>query len=182
MMWRGNVCPSVLQELFLKRLQWLNVWRNAVVDCMPITHRRHSAQHVRISLKLACLVGTFSDPTTYRCVASCPPGYFADSTASTYVCRQTCSNTSEFGHPLSRTCVPVSGCTSPYVYADGTSRQCVTACPASASTFGHNTSWTCSLTCTGSFPLKDPSTRTCVANCPANPSLYADSLVSGSCV
>jgi len=116
------------------------------------------------------------------CVVNCPPGYFADSSNSNYVCVTICTNTSQFGNPLTRICVPVSGCTAPYVYADSTSRQCVTQCPVTAGTYGNNGTWTCSSTCSGSFPLKDPSTQTCVANCPSNPSLYADSTVSGSCV
>jgi hypothetical protein len=147
---------------------------------------RYAYSHLHIKyfmpLNVACLSGTWADSTTYKCVTSCPPGYFADSTGSVYVCRTTCSNTSEFGHPLTRACVPVSGCAAPYVYADSTSRQCVTVCPVTASTYGNNGTWTCSGTCTGSFPLKDPSTQTCVANCPSNPSLYADSAISGSCV
>lgn len=166
----------------LKPLRWLCVLLPVVVGCLLRIRQQEYAQPVPIHINADCPITTWADSTTYKCVTSCPPGYFADSTSTTYVCRTVCSNASEFGHPLTRTCVPVSGCTAPYVYADSTSRQCVTKCPVTASTYGHNTSWTCSGTCTGAFPLKDPSTQTCVANCPSNPSLYADSLVSGSCV
>lgn len=164
-----------VQPVSSQRLQVANVWVHVLEDCSPQV-LWFNAHQVTPNVILDCPIGSFADSTTYRCVTQCPPSYFADSTAADYVCRLVCSNTSEYGHPLTRTCVAVAGCATPYIYADDTSRQCVTKCPLTASTYGDNSTFTCISACAGTYPLKDPSTQTCVANCPVNPSLYAYAL------
>ena len=89
---------------------------------------------------------------------------------------EVCSDTTEYGDPVQRKCVAKSSCTSPYIYADDHSRQCVTFCPESQSTYGVSAENYCNSSCpwtAGNYQFKDPSTQTCVTSCPINPSLYA---------
>ena len=88
--------------------------------------------------KSTCTGGRFRDATNNFCVLLCPPGYFGDVTAG-YICNAVCSVSTEFGNPVSRLCVNKTSCPSPYLYADGFSRQCVTLCPQSQNTYGSPT-------------------------------------------
>jgi len=130
-----------------------------------------------------CASGNFRDVVNNFCVVQCPPGYFGDITGG-YICVKTCSVSTQYANPVTRLCVVKTSCTSPYIYADDFSRQCVTLCPQSQSTFGDSTANYCNTSCpwtAGAYYFRDPSTQTCVQTCPTNPSYFADNTTK-SCV
>lgn len=57
-----------------------------------------------------CSNSKFRDPTTRTCVIQCPPGYFGDitgdgTTTGGFICKKVCTQTNEYGNPLTRLCV-----------------------------------------------------------------------------
>jgi len=152
-------------------------------SCLSACPTPYYADNVLHICDTTCASGKFRDSTTNYCVVQCPPGYFGDITGG-YICVKTCSVATQFGNPVSRLCVVASSCSSPYVYADNFTRQCVIQCPSSQNTYGDLGTNACVSNCpwvVGNYLWKDPSTQTCVATCPLNPTLFADNTTK-SCV
>lgn len=78
------------------------------------------------------------------CVSSCQPGFFMDPNLG--ACKNSCSQN---------------------LYADNSTRLCVSVCPISPYLFGENGTYTCVENCLVSSQFKYIAGRMCVVNCPS---------------
>jgi hypothetical protein len=140
----------------------------------------------------------YSDATTRSCTNPCPTGFFADNSTRVcvskcpsvpamfgYVPTRTCFEVCPFGYAdmnnATRLCVAITECSPTLnLFADNSSKSCVSVCPTVPSTFGNPLNRQCMSTCPSANNLyADNLTRRCVNPCPAP--TYADPL-SQTCV
>jgi hypothetical protein len=123
---------------------------------------------------------TYADPSTMKCVFTCPssPSLYGDN--STNFCVSRCPSNS-FGDKDTRLCLAtcffglVVGGKAKFTYADNSTNFCVYQCPQYS--WADNYTITCTNYCTiGTF--SDDSTWKCVSMCPSNPISYAYSPTS----
>ena len=154
------------------------------------------------NVKTLCSNNTYADAQLKYCVngTACTVGTYAD--PATMGCEATCTNSSTYGDPSTNLCVSQCPSAAPYLYfqqngfctatctggkfADwqanrtcvttcssepislygSTSFECLTAeeCWGNYTIFASNTTRTCA-SCSGTLPFGDPLTRQCVFNC-----------------
>ncbi len=108
----------------------------------------------------------FADNTTYRCVLTCPPDYWASNVTTSNITNREC---------VTRCAILANGT---YYFADNYTKRCVLNCPVNLMTYADKVSQRCVADCpevglNGSRTFADDSTKTCVYTCPANPWTYA---------